>query len=259
MAKELIRENRQTSIASLQKLLRRIYLAKAEDEIQKAETGLQPAKDEFFDRAFADLRALFEAYGEERGPLLAELNIQADGNLTLAEQPVPPNSTPLVQYHVRRSNELRVQLREIEERYQTQAQALFTEAQRRIDEEITRLQLAASKARIEAEDKALADAKAQATINSAPIEVEVQQLIPPTLPAIPAHQVTVPGTNKLPDPPVHKGKQIFGSLTSQRHVLDEQIDIWTKTSGLIRSKNPNGAIDVTEEFLRWRNEHKAGL
>lgn len=259
MAKKLIAENRQTSIESLQRLLRRIYLAKAEDEITKREKDASPSQDAFFDEAFASLRALFEAYGEERGPLLAELNIKANGNLTLFDQPVPETIGAIDRYNLLRSNELRRQLREIAFRYETQAQVLFGEAQAKIDEEITRLRTQAAKERIEAEDRALQDAREQAKVSSAPIEVEIQSLIPPTLPAVPARQVTIPGTKQLPDAPDNKARQIFGSLEERRHILDEQVKIWVETSGMRRSLKPDGADDATEEFLRWRSAHKVGL
>lgn len=258
LAKKLIAANRETSIESLQRLLRRIYLAKAEDEITKREKELQPSQYAFLDQAFADLRALFERYGEERGPLLAELNIKGNGKLTLFDQPVPENAGAITKYNLLRANELRRQLRQIDFNYNAQAEVLFQQAQQQIDAEITRLKAQAAKDRIAAEDRALQEAREQASVSSKPIEVEVQHLLPSTLPAVPSHTATVPGTRSLDKAPENKARQIFGSLEERRRVLDQQIAIWVKTTGKKRASTANGATDATEEFLRWRSAHKVG-
>lgn len=256
-AKKLIAENRSKSIASFSSMLKRIYVAQANDEIAKRDRDVQPERDGILDAALKRLRQAFDAYGAERGPLVAQLNVLVR-NTNLADQSIPDNADPITKSHIVKANQIRVQLREIEARYNKQAANLLDAAEKEIQSEIAALAEQAKKIRSTAEAKAMKEAEGKATQTQVSLDVQVTQLVPESLPGVPAKQVAVPGSPPLPAPPANPSGTIFGSLEERRHLLDQEVQIWIRSTGRIRSLTPQGGRDATEEFTQWRRAHKVG-
>lgn len=257
-ARRLIAENRGRSIASLSAMLKRIYLAQANDEIAKRDKDVQPEHDTILAAALGRLRDLFEEYGLERGPLLARLNILVR-NSDLADQSVPENADAITKANVVAANKVRVQLRALDERYNGEATRLLAEAQKEIEGELATLRAEAAKTRTAAEQKAVSEAESKANQTEVSLDVQVKQLVPSSLPAVAPRQVIVQGSAPMPPPPTDKQKPIFGSLEQRRQLLDQEIDIWVRTTGRIRTKpGTKGSRDATTEFLQWRSAHKVG-
>ncbi len=257
-AKKFIQQNRDESIQSLGRMLRRVYLARADDEITRQQKASQPARDDIYSAAFDKVRDLFVAYGLERGPPLAQLNILADGT-SLKPLAIPIDATTTRRSRMEESNRLRKQIRDLDARYDAQAQVLMQQAQQEIDAELTRLQALAGKQRLEAENLAYQEAAKTVTKRQSNLDVELQHMVPTQLPAMAGHTVAVPGTTSLPAPPQRTDRPIFGSLEERRRLIEREIDIWIKTTGRRRSAGSAGAENGTDLFLQWRNAHKVGL
>src|ERR1051326_6482379 len=105
-AKRIIADNRGRSIASLSALLKRVYVAQADDEIAKRERDIQPEHDTILAAALERLRLAFESYGLDRGPLLAQLNVLVR-NTDLADQDVPENGDAITKANILAGNAVR--------------------------------------------------------------------------------------------------------------------------------------------------------
>ena len=256
-AKRLIEENRNKSIASLSAMLTRIYEAQAEDEIERRRVALLPERDLIFNAALQRLREVFEQYGQRRGPLLAALNNLARSP-DLKDQQIPTTADGIQKLRITRSNATRAQIRELDREYDAQARQLLAEAQQQIQAEIAKLQEQAKQLRGAAETKAVQEAESKATQTQTALNVRIKQLVPEHLPSVPARQVVIPGAAMLPPAPTDTARAIFGSLEERRHLIDQEIDIWIKTTGRERSRAPKGVRDATEEFLQWRRAHEVG-
>jgi len=256
-AKKLISENRSRSIDTLSKMLERIYDARAEDEIAKREQDAEPGRSAILTAAVTKLRSAFDAYSQLRSPLVTRLNAIAQ-SIDLQAVPLPPSVTPHAKLRIEEANTLRSQIRKLDAAYDAQAAGILADAQKEIDAESATLSREATVTRQEARAKALSEAETQATATQASLNVQVTKLIPESLPAVQGRTLTIPGSAILSMPPQPKYEAIFGSLEERRRLIDEQIDIWVKTTGGVRSSTPNGAHDRTEEFLQWRSTHKVG-
>ena len=256
-AKRLISENRSRSIAALSSMLKRIYLAQAEDQIAKNSKELQPGADSIIAAAYEKVRLALDSYGQERGPLLAQLNAWV-GNIDLADQAIPDHADAVMKVNIPKANLVRAQIRSLDSKYNAEAAKILADAQAQIDSQIAALTLQANQTRATAQAKAQKEAESQATKTQTSLDVQVQQLVPESLPSEPAREVTVPGTRPMLQAPIDNEKPIFGSLAERRHLLDQQVDIWIRTTGHTRSTTPKGVRDATEDFLQWRSAHKVG-
>ncbi|HVT13783.1 MAG TPA: hypothetical protein VHE55_16075 [Fimbriimonadaceae bacterium] len=257
-ARRLIAENRGRSIASLSAMLKRVYLAQANDEIEKRRKDVQPEHDTILAAALERLREAFIAYGRERGPYLARLNVLVR-NTDLEDQTVPENADPVAKANILAANKVRVDIRALDARYDKEASRLLAEAQGEIESEIAAIQAEADKTRAAAEHKALEEAESKANQTQVSLDVQVKQLVPGSLPAIPPRQVIVPGSAPMPALSKDTVQPIFGSLEQRRQLLDQEIDIWVRTTGHIRTKpGAKDSRDATTEFLQWRSAHKVG-
>lgn len=254
-AKRLIAENRGKSIAALSAMLKRIYLAKAEDQIAIQTHDIQPQQDALIAAAFADIRTAFEEYGQKRGPLLVRLNLLAR-NTELKDQ-IPP-ADPVAAARVKKANALRGEVRALDAQYNALAAKLLAEADAKIQAAIAALDEQAKQIRTQAESKAVGEAELKANQTQTTLDVQIKQLVPERLAAVPARQVVVPGSTQLPSAPTDTDKPIFGSLDEVRHMIDQEVDIWVGSIGRTRSTSPKGGRDATEEFLQWRSAHKVG-
>lgn len=258
-AKRLIAENRRTSIQALSAMLMRVYLAEAEDQKAVEERGSQPARAAIVDQAFADLRTLFEAYGEQRGPPLAHLNVLArTKHIDLEPQPIPETADGIRQRLIGLANDEREFIRGLDAEYDAAADALLARARKDIADALAALDAADTARRRGASAKATREAESKAAETQSQLEVQLTQLVPSTFPAIPPHRATVAGTAPLPPAPVDVSKPLFGSLEQRRHLLDQEIDIWIRTTGRRRSMQARGVRDATELFLQWRSAHQVG-
>lgn len=257
MAKQLIAANRGKSIASLSSMLKQIYLAQAKDQIDRMTREQQPESDAILTAVLADLRALFERYADDRGPLLAHLSALSRSN-DLSDEPVPEGADRIETSRIEQANKLRAQIRQMDSAYDQQAQVLLDAAYAKIDEEIRKLQAEADQIRAAAAAQAQAEAESKANKTQTAINVELKGLVPDVLPPVPSRRVVVPGSPSLPEAPTDKTDAIFGSLDERRRLLDHEVDIWIKTTGRQRSSSKAGARDATEDFLRWRSAHTVG-
>lgn len=256
-AKELIAASRHQSIESLNDLLKSVYLAEAEAEIARNAHSTQPDRAGIFAGALAELRAVFLDYGQERGPLLAQLSIYAR-NTDLAPALAPSDATPIEAYNTRKSNLVREQIREMDARYQARADQLLADAQKEIDAQLRILQGQAERERADAERKAKEEAKRQLSETQVDVDNAVESLIPPSLPAVPAESLTVPAGPGLGAAPTFAPTPLFGSLEQRRRILDQQVDLWIKSKGWRRASKPVGARNATDEFLQWRHARNLG-
>jgi hypothetical protein len=256
-AKRLIAENRGKSISALSSMLKRVYLARANDEIASKLQQDRPEYDTILAAALERLRQTFEAYGEERGPLLAKLSVLAR-NTELRDQAIPEGPDLIAKQRATEANKVRGEIRELDARYTREATVLLADAEKQIDAAIAAIEEQAKNIRARAEANAIAEAETTATKTQASLDVQVRQLVPEKLASVPARQVVVPGSAPLPPPPTDKTKPIFGSLEERRRLVDQEIDIWIKTTGRLRSTTTRGVRDATEEFLQWRRAHKVG-
>ncbi len=257
-ARRLIEENRGRSIATLSAMLTRVYLAQATAENAKREKDVQPEHDTILQAALERLREAFEAYGQERGPYVARLNVLAR-NTDLEDQAVPENADPIAKANILAANKVRADIRALDARYDEKASRLLAEAQAEIEGEIATIQAEAEKTRAAAEHKALQDAESKANQTQVSLDVQVKQVVPGSLPAVPPRQVIVPGSAPMPALPKGVVQPIFGSLEERRRLLDQEIDIWVRTTGHIRTKpGAKNSRDATAEFLQWRSAHKVG-
>jgi hypothetical protein len=256
-AKELIAENRGKSIAALSAMLERVYVAQAEDNIDRRARESQPESESILAEAMFKIRDIFEEYGAQRGPLLAKLNVLAR-NISLKIRPIPDNADGITKSRMTEANAVRSKIIELDMTYDAQADAILATAQTQIDTELAKLEGQAKIERQTARLKATSEAASKATKTQTSLDVQIEHLVPESLPATPSRQVSVPGTQALPPPPSDSSKPIFGSLEERRHLLDQEIEIWVRSTGRRRSGSSRGARDVTEEFLQWRSAHKVG-
>ncbi len=256
-AKQLIAKNRSDSIAALSSMLKRVYLARAEDEIAKIDNESQPQHDTILSDAVERVRKAFDAYSAERGPLLLRLNLLAR-NTNLQVEPVPDEAVGYRKTRIEEANRIRDQIRSLDARYDAEAGAILTNAEKDFRAEVSAVQKQAQKARTDAEAKAISDAERQATVAQTSLDVQLTKLVPESLPAVPSREVTVPGPPLIGGQLTDKHRPLFGSLEERRRTLDREIEIWTASTGRTRSANPKGVRDATEDFLRWKSAHRVG-
>lgn len=256
-AKDLIAASRHQSIESLNALLKSVYLAEAEAVIARNAHSTQPDRVGIFANALARLRAVFVDYGRERGPLLAQLSIHAR-TTDLAASPIPSDATAIEAYNIQQANLVRGEIRKIDARYEARADQLLAEAQKEIDAQLRVLQGQAEREREEAERRAKEEARRQLSETQLDVDNAVESLIPPSLPAVPAESVTIPAGRSLGAPPTFAPTPVFGSLEQRRRILDQQVDIWIKSTGRRRASKATGARNATDEFLQWRNARNLG-
>src|SRR5262249_32471040 len=134
-ARKLIAANRGKSIAALSAMLKRVYLAQAEDEIEKRSKEVQPAHQDLMAAAFGHMREELEAYGRLRGPLIAKLSVVARST-SLEPQAAPSDGDAVMLKRIADANELRSQIRALDKEYDSKADGLMAEAEKAIQAEI---------------------------------------------------------------------------------------------------------------------------
>lgn len=256
-AKDLIEQNRTHSIAALSSMLERVYVAQANDAALKREHAARGDQEAILTAALDRLHIIFVEYGGDRGPLLAHLNVLT-GNTNLTDEEIPENADGVTRFTTTRSNAIRAKIRALDANFDAEASLLLDQATQEIQAELDQLNQRAATEVGEAKARAAKEAEANAALTKATLDVKVQGLVPEGLEAVPDRTAVVAGTAPLPLPPPHGAGPIFGSLEQRRRIVEEEIDLWIRSTGRLRATSSAGGPDVTEEFLKWKSAHKVG-
>jgi len=280
-ARRLIEADRRQAIQTLTQRLRLVQTDKFDAERIKAIDELEKAQIAQLQALYARLMVIFEAYARERGPktvradllqvrnpeLYPSRNTPADFAKLTGKKPisgtpveVSPSAIPPSFTEQQRAEliELAAQIKALDRQYEAEANQLLastiaqiTSNERAILEEIDR-QYRASLTQ--------AQRSAQETIEGrrAPTNLNLSQNRSVVVSAVEGRSVGVPGStgaaavvNGLALDPIVDAQHI-------RRSIEQQLEIWLKTRGLVRARTRRAGREATDEFIEWRTSHRLG-
>ena len=238
----------------LNALLREFYRTQARAFDLDQQRSVAEREQIAYREANQKIRTAFERLAEVRGPKLARLSILAgfpDAN---------PNSKPPIvelgnvsQARFDEAKQLREQIDALDLGFKAEAKSILQSV-----EEFTAQQRAAALValelfRDELNRQAEAEAKAQVKHATDSLRLELANLPPMELPAVPSRSVTLPAEPALKPAPEVPSIGIGQSEADRRALARHELTIWLGLNRFVLSGN---GPDKTEEFIRWRSEHR---
>lgn len=257
----LIRREQEDALRNLIRRLRDVYALDAKRLDRELQKALTAKEQEEYNKIQAQIRAIFDAYGKSRIPLVARLAF-------LVGHPDPnPNSVspaitmrPVAQKFFNESKKIRENLvvlnREFDAKINVVTDAMAQESA------ADRLEMVLKLQRQRDLFDAQADREARDAVKSVTDTLHLKLLkIPPrVLPASPAQTVQAPAGDTLP---------ALNEVTSQRNSpilnVDEvrkrwlgQLQIWLALNHYRRVDAKDQGRDATTEFEQWKQNYLAG-
>ena len=200
------------------------------------------------------IRTAFERLAEVRGPKLARLSILAG-----FPDPNPESKPPIVelgnvsQARFDEAKRLREEIDALDLGFKAEAKAIL-----RSVEEFTAQQRASALVALELfkdelNRQAEAEAKAQVKHATDSLRLQLANLPPMKLPAVASRSVTLPAEPALKPAPEVPSMGIGQSEADRRALARHELTIWLGLNRFVLSGN---GPDKTEEFIRWRSEHR---
>jgi hypothetical protein len=280
-ARRLIEADRRQAIQTLTQRLRLVQTDRFDAERVKALDELEKAQVAQLQALYARLMTIFEAYAKERGPktLRADLlqvrnpelypsrNTPADFAKLTGKKPisgtpveVSPSDIPPSFTEQQRADliELASMIKALDDQYEADANRLLDSAiaqitanERAILEEIDR-QYRASLTQ--------ADRTARETIEGrrAPTNLNLSQNRSVVVSAVEGRSIGVAGSTLAAGAITGL---ILDPIVDAQHIrrsVEQQLEIWLKTRGLVRSRTKSSGRDATDEFIEWRTSHRLG-
>lgn len=280
-ARRLIEADRRQAIQTLTQRLRLVQTDKFDAERVKAIDELERAQVVQLQALYARLMVIFEAYAKERGPksvradllqvrnpdLYPSRNSPADFAKLTGKKPisgtpveVSPSAIPPSFGEQQRAEliQLAAQIKALDRQYEAEANRLLDSAiaqitsnERAMLEEIDR-QYRASLTQ--------AERTARETIGGrrAPTNLNLSQNRSVVVSAVEGRSVGVPGSTGAAA--VVTGL-ILDPIVDAQHIrrsIEQQLEIWLKTRGLVRARSRQSGREATDEFIEWRTSHRLG-
>jgi hypothetical protein len=257
-ARRILEQDRRQAQRTLERRLRTIYQTEVEAKAQDEIAAVQAKEAALLDAAYAEIRTLFEAYAEKRGPLSVRLELVTNPQRHRFDYRPPEPGSAQVQREQEEIRTLRRQIAELDATYDTQANAILAQAQDTLDRDLTRLRAEIEERKTAAGERAQSEAAKQVKESREGLDLQIGRTSGLRVPPAPGRKVNVAGTAAPEPPPATDVRGLMESPEERRVLLEQQVEIWVKINGYRRVATPSGATNATQEFKAWRATYKAG-
>jgi hypothetical protein len=259
-AQRLIAEDRGRAIATLSLQLANARKKVLEAEKIAAEQALENRQEAYWNEVYDQLFEVFREYAIKRGPesvrLLVLRNRTAElfpSRATFTGMVLKPSFREIDEKEIQ---ELIVRMAGLDREYAAKADAILKAAADDLTKERVAIQSKweAEKARAESD----ARKEAMESIGKrTTADLNLGQNRSVRVAPVGGKSIGIAGTETTIDDFVGLVPVPVTSLRERRISLEQQLEIWLKTSGYTRSFDPGG-LDYTEEFDSWRKKHQFG-
>lgn len=253
--REEIRRQQEATRRRLERQIRALYeteIRAKEAELRRALAATEATQQETLSRA---IRTLFEAYANERAPLLARLSVLAgfpDPNPN--SEPPPPTTGAVTRQKFEEAERIRRQMSLLQAKFLADVQELVNETDLSLSDARLRLLRDLEEFRTELDLRAEREARRLVTDAAREMQLELTRLGRLTVPGTPSESLTIPPSPALtPIPQVTYDPKLFGEAARREPVMAE-LHIWL---GLQRYRLDSKGPDRTDEFIAWRRQQRA--
>ena len=254
-AQRLLEQNRKKAVDELTALLTRRYVREAERAGEKNVRDLDPKRKAAYDAARDAVHQEFLGYATQRSPLISHLvSIVGFPDPNPKSLP-PPDSTP--QYALPRlaqAADLRKQIATLDADYRTKVRSIFAKVESDYNVDLVLIQNQIETDRAAAMKRAESEAVTEAAKTYASMRPIIMGPAEVNLPGQPSQSLELPAVS----PPMAAPNVRERTLTAdqKRSILQSQLQMWAKLNGYELAKTPEGAKDMTADFVKWRQERK---
>lgn len=255
-ALEKIKEERESAIRVLTRRLGTLRSAEIDQQKQEALDELAERQAAYLKQVYDQLYAVFKAYARDRGPEKFRIEFLQVKKPDLFVSRT--SQTPFAAQLAKELATLRSHVKELDAEYAKQATAILNQAESTINAEQGAIQSKFETLRANALERAAADARRTIGESQTATELHLGANRSVRVPATVSHRVTIPGSNGTPTPEPSKAIPIVTADADRATMVEQQLEIWLKSRGLVRSDTRSGARDATNEFVLWRKTHQVG-
>ncbi|MCC7230261.1 MAG: hypothetical protein IT203_07685 [Fimbriimonadaceae bacterium] len=251
-----IKEERESAIRVLTRRLGALRSAEIDQQKQEALTELAERQSAYLKDVYDQLYAVFRAYARDRGPAKFRIEFLQVKKPDLFVSRT--SQTPFAAQLAKELTSLRSHVKELDAEYAKQANSILNQAESTINAEQGAIQSKFETLRANALERAAVDARQTIGESQGATELHLGANRSVRVPATAAHRVTIPGSNGSPIPSPSSTSQNVTSEADRATIVKQQLEIWLKSRGLVRSDTRSGARDATDEFVLWRKTHQVG-
>lgn len=260
-AAEGVEEAQQKAQKSLSRRLAAFYQRESERFANEERKRLGDPYRKAFDTEYPTIRARFDRYANQRGPLLAKLTFRVgfpDPNPE--NKPLPKVTSPLLQKRLDEAASLRTEIKRLDADYREDVTNLMAHAEGMARVAMVELEKRISDYMDMMQETARREAAEE--IRAHPAELGLRLATPQRLnvPATPDQKVIIPPEEAIPAPPQVQSGGVFGAKSAERKLLlRRQLEIWLAQNRYALVTPGPAVRDATHEFMTWRKERQAGL
>lgn len=251
-----IKEERESAIRVLTRRLGTLRSAEIDQQKQEAFDELAERQSAYLKQVYDQLYAVFKAYARDRGPEKFRIEFLQVKKPDLFVSRT--SQTPFAAQLAKELASLRSHVKELDAAYAKQATAILNQAESTINAEQGAIQSKFETLRANALERAAADARRTIGESQAATELHLGANRSVRVPATATHRVTIPGGNGDPMPVPTITTSVVAAEADRATMVKQQLEIWLKSRGLVRSDTRSGARDATDEFVLWRKTHQVG-
>lgn len=246
-----VTRNGQKSSQQLFRQLVSAMNAEVDDLAHKTEAVLDAESQSEMDAAVASTREVFEKYADQVGALQFEL-----ANLVGFPNQTPPPANPddvIAMTRIKRAEEIRAELKDIEGQYLMERAALFQLALDKVRAKRAQANEELDQYRLKRLGEIAASIQQLLTQSSVPeISKTMQQL-----------RVDVPGQDAVRSDlgrrsMESKAMEFQGQPSYEKQALQSELETWCAFNGYKLSDQKGVGVDLTQEFIQWRETVRSG-
>jgi hypothetical protein len=212
-----------------------------------------------YEKANADIRALFVEYGEKRSPLVADLAL-----LVGFPDPNPQGKTPSVplgnvdRQRLEQAQKLREQIQALEADFDQRVATILGQIASATEQSLADLRERIRQYRVANDERAEREAAEQVQRSVRALGLQLTERVQLTLPAVP-DRVTSVSRAPAPKPaPKVTSAGVLASQKDRKMLADRQLRIWAAQNRYSIVPKGAGVKDKTEEFIAWRSSLISG-
>jgi hypothetical protein len=259
-ARQTIRQQREQAYTQLLTRLREVYREEAERLHDQMLEALGPVREALVEEVRGRVRAAFDDYAAQRGPLLARLTMHA------GMPDVDPLSTRIhagddlmLRAALEEAKRIRARLAALEAEHDGRVSSILAEADASIQARVQELSDELRRMRVDADRRAEAEAARQLRRHEEEVRVVLAERDEIRLPEVPARSYAgSPSPDPLPEQPHLSPDRILQNREERRALLEAEVRIWAGVAGYRVVEGPARAREATQEFLQWRQTHRPG-
>ena len=250
---EQIEKSQKDAIQALNTRLRALYATEITRFARVRLAKVYQSRADAYDDVNGAIWKAFQAYGHNRGPLMAALAVDVgwpDPNPTSKGDPSNRNIAQKKTYE--RDKQLRADISALDAAFATQMKGLMAQVQAKSDADLEAAEAAIEAFREELNKKADAEAARQVRATPKQLDIQLAGARTTVLPAIPARTVLIaPSSPNSPAPQV-PSSGIGNGSEDRRKMVEQELRSWLGLNRLTLARPDKGVPDVTKEFRAWR-------